>query len=89
MKVRDLVKIIDFDCKYYHQHLTIFDKSGMIECGHFNSFYRLPENDPLLDYEILQMSGDYYVRIDIDENEAKNQEAAHKEARHKQLYGKE
>lgn len=75
MTLRDFAKIAVFTEEY--SHLSVFDPSGMHQCGYFNSVYKLSEDDALLDYEIIRIKGNFYVTIDISEDEAIKQEKAH------------
>ena len=73
--VRDFVKVAQFESNY--AHLAIYDPTGMIECGYFNGFYKLTEDDPLLDYEIISISDNFNVKINISEDEARKQRELH------------
>ena len=86
MTLREFAKVADFESEY--SALSVYDPTGMIDCGYFNGFYKLDMNDSLLDYEVLSIKGNYSVRINITEAEAREQEEKHKAERDFQLYGK-
>ena len=86
MTVRDFAKVAKFEEDY--AALNIFDPSGMISVGHFNSVYKLNDDNPVLDYEIISIKGNFYIRIDIDEETARKIGQQNEEARNIRLYGR-